>query len=353
MFWWIFIVKIKQIKNIFRYLPLERLYFFRDTTRFFYFKTFKRNFMDNNGNNKGLMILAVILALLLLGLGWYAWSLNSDKKELTTQNTQLTTEMDELGLLKESLEAEVDSLEAAFSDLAEENQLLEGSLADAAAEIKKQKAAARRERREANAATEENMGLRQQIEELIRDKAQLQAEINSVQAENEALKFQNESLKGSLDNAKQENAALAALNKTIQEEVGRLTLANFKADGFRVEVKKNNSKATAKSGRARKLSVSFDLTNVPDKYQGVKTLYLVVTDDKGTPIKNSNPIEAEVNVNGQAMNISAVKTKDVNIGNTQRISFDHNLEDRLRSGYYRVAVYTDIGLLGASSVRLR
>lgn len=310
--------------------------------------------MDNNSNNnKGLMILAILLALFLLGLGWYAWSLNSEKKELTSENMALNDEMTELNQLKAQLESEVDSLEAAFTDLAEENELLEGSLADATEEIKKQKAATRRERREANAATEENVGLRVQIEELLRDKAQLQAEINSLQAENEALKFQNKSLKGSLDNAKQENAALEALNKTIQEEVGRLTLANFKADAFRVVVKKNNSKATSKSGRARKLSVSFDLTNVPDKYQGVKTLYLVVTDDKGTPIKNSNPINAEVKVNGQAMNISAVKAKDVNIGNTQRLNFDHDLEDKLRTGYYRVAVYTDIGLLGASSVRLR
>lgn len=308
---------------------------------------------NNNENTKGLLILAILLALFLLGLGWYAWSLNGDKKELTSQNAALNTEMSELNMLKANLESEVDSLESAFADLAEENQLLEGSLADAEQEIKNQKAATARQRREANAATEENVGLRAEIEALLGAKAELQARINSLQAENEALKFQNEELKGSLDKSQQENAALAALNKTIQEEVGRLTLANFKAGAFRVEIKKNNSKATAKSRRARKLAVSFDLTNVPEKYQGVKTLYLVVTDDKGTPIKNSNPINAEVNVNGQAMNISAVKTKEVNIGPSQRLSFDHDLEDKLRTGYYRVAVYTDIGLLGASSVRLR
>ncbi|MFT4759778.1 MAG: chromosome segregation ATPase [Paraglaciecola sp.] len=311
-------------------------------------------FMDNNnGNNKGLMILAVILALFLLGLGWYAWSLTADKKELTSQNTALNTEMSELNMLKADLESEVDSLESAFADLAEENQLLEGSLADAEQEIKNQNVATRRARRDVKVAAEDNSGLRAQIEGLISAKSELQSQINSLQAENEALKLQNEELKGNLDNAQEENAALAAMNKTIQEEIGRLTLANFKAGAFRVEIKKGNTKATAKSRRARKLAVSFDLTNVPEKYQGVKTLYLVVTDDKGTPIKNSNPINAEVKVNGQAMNISAVKTKEVNIGQSQRLSFDQDLENKLRSGYYRVAVYTDIGLLGASSVRLR
>lgn len=304
-------------------------------------------------NNKGLTIVAIILALLLLGLGWYAWSLNSSNKELTTQNAALDTEIADLNTLKDNLESEVDSLEAAFADLAEENELLAGSIADAEQEIKNQKAAARRARRQASAATEENAGLRSQIEDLLGVKANLESRINALEAENTALKNENEELKGNLDNAKQENAALAALNKTIQEEVARLTLANFKAGAFRVIVKKGNAKATAKSRRARKLSVSFDLTNVPEKYQGVKTLYLVVTDDKGTPIKNSNPINAEVSVNGQVMNITAVKTKEVNIGSSQRLSFDHDLEDRLKTGYYRVAVYTDIGLLGANSFRLR
>jgi len=304
-------------------------------------------------NNKGLIILAIILALLLLGLGWYAWSLNSSNKDLTAKNTALNTEVSDLAELKNNLESEVDSLEAAFADLAEENQLLEGSIADAEAEIQKQKSIARKARRNASAATEETDGLRAQIENLLGVKSQLESRINSLEAENQALQNENEELKGNLDNAKQENAALAALNKTIQDEVARLTLSNFKAGAFRVIVKKGNSKATAKSRRARKLSVSFDLTNVPEKYQGLKTLYLVVTDDKGTPIKNSKPINAEIAVNGQSMNISAVKTKDVNIGPSQRLSFDHDLEDKLKTGYYRVAVYTDIGLLGANSFRLR
>jgi hypothetical protein len=79
----------------------------------------------------------------------------------------------------------------------------------------------------------------------------------------------------------------------------------------------------------------------------------VVTDDKGTPVKMSNPIQATVNVNGQDMDIQAVKVQEVNIEENQRLSFNYDLEERLKSGYYRVAVYTDIGLLGASSFRLR
>jgi hypothetical protein len=48
-----------------------------------------------------------------------------------------------------------------------------------------------------------------------------------------------------------------------------------------------------------------------------------------------------------------VQQKDTDIVENQRLTFNYELEDKLKSGYYRVAVYTDIGLLGASSFRLQ
>jgi hypothetical protein len=49
----------------------------------------------------------------------------------------------------------------------------------------------------------------------------------------------------------------------------------------------------------------------------------------------------------------AARARDVNITASQRLSFTHDLEDRLRPGFYRVSVFTDIGLLGAASFRLQ
>ena len=153
--------------------------------------------------------------------------------------------------------------------------------------------------------------------------------------------------------AREENKALANLNKSIQEEVDRLTLRDFKATAFRVETEKKNNKATAKSRRARRLKVSFDLTQVPPEYQGLRPIYLVISDEQATPIKLDNPIKAQVAVNGQPTDLIAAESKEVNIAQNQRLSFTHDLAERLKSGYYRIAVYTDIGLLGASSLRLR
>lgn len=74
---------------------------------------------------------------------------------------------------------------------------------------------------------------------------------------------------------------------------------------------------------------------------------------KGTPIRSENTTQAQVVVNNQRVDIIAQKAQDVNITESQRLSFTHDLEEKLRSGFYRVAVYTDIGLLGAANFRLQ
>ncbi|TAK48790.1 MAG: hypothetical protein EPO28_01090 [Saprospiraceae bacterium] len=301
-------------------------------------------------SRQGLTVIIVILLLLLMGTAYWGYTTHQDKKELTSQNTQLTQQMGDLTALKDNLQTEVDSLQNAYATLAEENESLQGSVADAQKKIAEKEAVIRNIKKQT--ASETN-SLQAQIKELLGVKAELQASINNLQVENDSLLALTGQLTADLAVAKTENETLANLNSTIQEKLKRLTLANFKATAFRVEVEKRRPKATAKARQAKRLQVSFDLTGVVAKYQGVRPLYLVVTDDKGTPIKAKNPILAKVNVNNSMMEIQAVKSQEVNIGENQRLSFSYDLEEKLRSGYYRVAVYTDIGLLGAASFRLQ
>ncbi len=300
--------------------------------------------------NKILAIIIAILALLLVWSGWWGLQQKNAKNLLATENNMLNQEVEGLEELKINLEGEVDSLVGQFEALAEENEFLQADLEEAQSKVQQQRATINNLKK--RSATESS-SLRTQIEELLGTKAELEAQIADLQVENESLRSENEQLTEDLASSRAETDALARLNRTIQDELKQMTLASFKASGFRVEVEKRKSRATARSRNARKILVSFDLVSVPEEYRGVRPLYLVVTDDKGTPIKISNPIQTQVLVNGQTMDIQAVASRDENIGASQRISFNHNLEEKLRSGYYRVAVYTDIGLLGASSFRLR
>lgn len=299
---------------------------------------------------QGLTILVVILLLLLMGVGYWGYKNNNEKQTLTEQNQELNSKLGDLTSLRDGLEREVDSLQQAYATLAEENVTLQGSVDDARQQIAQKEATIRKLTKK---GTSESGNLKAQIEELLAAKTQLESSILDLQAENDSLRNLTDQLTTDLASAKSENQALAALNSTIQDELKRLTLANFKASAFRVEIEKKRPKATAKAGRARKIMVSFDLTDVKKEFRGLRPLYLVITDDKGTPIKTENPVKARVNINNQASEIIAVKQQDIDIVENQRLSFTHELEEKLKSGYYRVAVYTDIGLLGASSFRLQ
>ncbi len=302
-------------------------------------------------------ILAVLAILLALGLGyssWWGFGLKGETETLAKNNSALKSELGEMAALKEDLAGEVDSLQAAYDLLAEENSTLQGDLEASNDKLKRRNYTIKSVKAENKQAEVQMSGLRAEIQSLLSSRIQLENSIKDLQMENDSLRTRTTVLESDLGVAREDNAQLANLNRSIQEEVGKLTLANFKASGFRVELeKKRGSKATAKSRRAKRILASFDLANVPEKYQGVRPIYLVVTDDKGTPIKLNNPINATVAVNGQETNLQAAEMKEVNIIESQRISFKHTLGERLKSGFYRVSVYTDIGLLGASSFRLR
>jgi hypothetical protein len=133
-----------------------------------------------------------------------------------------------------------------------------------------------------------------------------------------------------------------------------MTLGAFKATAIQVDMYQGGgTKLTADASRVKRLAVSFDLTNVPDKYLGVRPIYLVLSDQSGTPVLSDNPVRAKAIVNGAAMDLIALEGRDVNIEKTQRISFTHELDVKLSAGAYRAQLFTDIGQLGAATVNLR
>jgi len=109
---------------------------------------------------------------------------------------------------------------------------------------------------------------------------------------------------------------------------------------------------TTRAKKAREIFVSFDLADVPKTFQGQQKIYMVITDDKGNPISSKNPTKATVYAPSGPVEIMAQQIKEVEIDVTQRLSFSHKFDDRLKSGNYVIAIYCDKGLLGASSFRL-
>ncbi|NBU35023.1 MAG: hypothetical protein EBS35_00380 [Bacteroidetes bacterium] len=297
---------------------------------------------------RNLIAIIIILLISLVGTSYWAFFKKQENTIITNENVAYQSENKELISLRDSLVSQVESLSSSFAALTEENQSLQGSLNEAKVELASKIKSLSLYKK--NSAKEAN-NLRAEILQLLAVKAELEESISALQEENDNLKVENTSLTTNLNEANKDNAALANLNRTMQEEVKKLTLNNFKASAFQVEVENPKSKLTVKSNKARRIIVNFDLTSVPDEYQGVRIIYMAITNDNGIPVPGSN-ISKNIVVNGQSMPLNAVSGKEVNITNNQRLSFSHNMEDKLKPGFYRVAVYTDIGMLGSANFRL-
>jgi len=298
----------------------------------------------------GLTVAVIILALALIGALIWGFGKNTEVGELQSDNAEVQEALGAMTQLRDNLAREVDSLAGEYDLLASENVELNGQLAGSRDELASAQSALSRAKR--GAASEIN-DLRAQIEALSAARSDLQTSIGALEDENSTLREQMGILETNLASSQQENEQLNSMATNMEGEIRKLTYENFKATAFQVspEVKRGN--ATSKSGRARRIAVSFDIANVPVEFQGVRPIYLVVTDEKGTPIPRTDYIRTTVSLNGAPQDIMAVEAREENIGESQRIEFGHELEEKLDAGYYRVSVYTDVGLLGSSNFRLR
>ena len=305
---------------------------------------------DNNKNNNWKTIALLLLLLALLGAGVIMLIQTRKANTLRSEKERIEHELEGVNRLKEELKSEVDSLQEAYLNLSAENESLRESVVAVEKELTQKIAQAQKQSK--NNSNKQINGLKAEIQALLASKAELENIIGQLQAENDSLRVRTGDLERDLSVAQDEKAALSKLNKTIQDELLRMAVPSFQATAFQVEVEQRRPVATAKSAKARRILVTFDLANVPEKFRGLRPLYLVITNEQGVPISGSE-IPVKSTVNGQVVELIAARARDVNITASQRLSFAHDLEDRLRAGFYRVSVFTDIGLLGAASFRLQ
>lgn len=269
------------------------------------------------------------------------------------EKEKVEVERHTLEIQKVTVEHELDSLSNAYSSLRTENENLQGRITATAALVEQKENAIK----EIKATTAADIAaLRNQVAQLQRTKIELETIISTLRIENDSLKAENQRLTGENTELKGANTQLSGqvqdLAKQLEEQIRKTQSANFKATSFRVWTARKNEKLTTKARRIREIDVSFDLADVPEPFQGPQKLYMVITDDKGNPIPSDNPTKATVYAPTGPVEIQAQQVKAAVLESTQRMSFHHKFDEKLKSGNYVVAVYCDKGLLGASSFKL-
>lgn len=306
--------------------------------------------MSDTQNSRTYAIVVTVLLALAAGLGFFFWM---KSKSYLAEKDKIEIERQTLETEKVNIERELDSLSNAYFTLRTENENLQGRVTSTAVLIEQKEGLIRQIRA---SSSKEIQALRDQVAQLQRTKIEYETIISTLQTENEQLKAENQRLTGENEELKGANTELSGkvegLAKQLEEQIQKTQSAAFKATSFRVTTARKTDKLTTKARRTREIDVSFDLADVPEPFQGPQKLYMVITDEKGNPIKSDNPTKATVYAPTGPVEIMAQQVRAVVLESTQRQSFHYKFDEKLKSGNYVVAIYCDKGLLGASSFRL-
>ena len=307
--------------------------------------------------NKSIIAITVLLLAFLVG-SFYFMNQNS---RLSEKTNKLDFKVDSLTTVKFDLLEEIDSLRIAFAVMANQKDsvslALSAEIAEAQKIIDRQKSELRIFKRKT--ATEIN-GLKKEIGELGGIREKMENIISRLQQEKEELLAQNVALTEKLEVSEERNRELAyqveeleQLNLSSLDELRSLRATAFQATNFNVEVQNKGDKPTTSKNKAKTIKVEIDINKVPEQYLGDQNLYLVIKDARGIPIESLNPTKAIIKSPNETTEIISQRAILMPLAESQRVDFKHDIVNKLNAGYYRVAVYSDYGLLGAATFRLR
>lgn len=306
----------------------------------------------NNVFSKNL--LAAIVFVALIGM----------MQSCTSENDNLLVE--QLTEEKANLLASIDSLQMEYDDMytrmVNSSDTLNASFQNANAKMAEQEQMVKKLAKQVNIANVSADKLKAEVEQLKTSKQEYEVVIEKMRNEIIRLNKDNTNLRNNLDASADLNEALTyeieelkLLVRGMEAELDQRRIDGVKAANVRFEVQKKGDKPTASNNRARTVIMDFDLNKVPNLARGETQMYLVIRDAKtGVPIRSNNPIKAVIKPkNGKQFTFIAQEARTITLGENQRIQMRHDLETRLAKGSYRAAVYSDLGLLGAVSFRLR
>ncbi|WP_338877060.1 hypothetical protein WBJ53_15500 [Spirosoma sp. SC4-14] len=297
--------------------------------------------MNYKQTNTATIWLAV-LSLLLLGSSLYYWNKTSN---LTKEKYRTELRADSLFSVKLTLERDIqqisNDLNAQLTDAAVRNDKLEAQMESVQNRLQAKNKLLSSLRRQTIA---DNSRLQQQLTQLEDVRNNLQSELVQLKAQNQQVLADNTGLKHTM-------ASLADKTNVLNTEL-MATKALVTVDNFRVDIRKPNSKLTAKARKAKQLQISFKLPSTW-KTEGVEPIYVSITDLKNNPVDGALHTET-IHVSNSALQIPvhAVKTVDFST-NPQTVTIDYEPMHTVAAGVYKVKLYTKNNYLGATEFGLR
>lgn len=311
---------------------------------------------NQTGSKRTLIVVSLLLLVAIMTIGFF-WKQN---QSLSTSILELNDEVGALNELRMDLVYEVEDLALSFDEILMSNDSLEMLYEEMTETVDQQKATIKKIKKDfANDA----VGMKAEIDQLKTIKKELASTIEQLKRENANLKMSNETLALQVANTDAANkeltfqvAELRMLNTDLEKDKKNLLAVSTRASDIRIDLRKKGDKTTGSARRTREIIASFNINHLPKDKEGIHDLYLVIKDAKGNVVKVENPIKATItpDAGGQAEEIIAQQVITNTLFESARLKFKVTpVHGSLHKGFYRAAVYTEWGLLGAAQFQLK
>lgn len=302
------------------------------------------------------LIYGILIAALLGTWGYVIYDKNQTNEKvgtLSSQNTMITTERDEVRELYNSSLSRLDSLMG-------ENQNLADSIEGRNSEVAKMKNEIRKILANKNATSADLARARKMINELNSKVEVLAAEVDKLKGENQELTTTNERItlekqqteqtlslttaqKDSIANALSETKSIAS---TLKVSNINITPIDDKSSG--------KEKETTKAKKVDKLRITFDLDQNRLAPAGEKELYVSITSPDGKPISLASSGSGTFTTREEGEKFFTSKV-NVQYENTRKVpvSFDWRQDKQFQTGNYKIEIYHNGFKIGESVKNLK
>ena len=311
---------------------------------------------NSNDRVVGWKVASIILGVLLIGAIAFGAMYYNRHNQASMKATDLSVQLDNT---RTQLEGELTTLNTSYDDQIRINDTLSVELQTKVKEVEDLQGRIAEAKKELKSSYANNKQIKARLDQMEALKTALEADIVTLRDANVSLTASNQQLNAELTTSKEEitnlNTKVMSLTTANDKLTGRLrTLApaGFRADNFTVVSSDRKDNPTTKGKRIDEITVTFDLNNIPEEYQGSRELYLVLTEFNGNPVAVVPGKEVNLTFGDQAVNVRAADLEKVNLTNRQSVTMSFEPTDDLIPGTYNLMVYADNGYLGSTGFKV-
>lgn len=289
-------------------------------------------------NKKIVMPLAVVILLLIAGIGYLTFSLvqqkeankemqelaDLDKKEMENEYEQFARQYSEMmtQINNDSIVEQLTQEQLRTQQLLEELKNVKSTNAREIARLKKELATVR--------AVLRNYVL----------------EIDSLNRVNQTLTDENERMKSQYSEATRQIEGLSSEKASLSEKVA--IAAQLDATNLRMIIKKKNGKVVKKIKDCRNIEVAFTIARNVTAPNGMKTFYVRITTPTGAVLGNGAMFPYE----DRNIEYSMKKSMEYT-GEELQVSTYWNVAEFLSAGNYTVSIFADGNMIGSRTFQFK